>query len=357
MQDLPTPPMTELLPTDTPEHLRSAVTRAVKVLSAGDVVALPTETVYGLAADATREEALTRIFAAKGRPTTDPLIIHLPTRQSLHDYAEVPDEIYESVDLITRRLWPGPLTLVLPKRSIIPDLATAGLPSIAVRMSSNRVFKQVVKAFGKPLAAPSANRFGRVSATSATAVMDELDGRIPLVLDDGGSHFGLESTIVRIETGKKPGKPDLHVLRPGCLTKEDLRPYGRVLFDHTSQQLNKEEAAESPGTLESHYAPTTPLRLLDEPGDFQPVPGKTYALISYRGQEADGFLNLHEWQQVVILSPGSGKLPEAAVRFYFALRKADASGADEIISEPIPDRGLGTTMIDRLRRAAAASSR
>ncbi len=344
--------MTEILSTDTPENLRHAVERALATLAADDVVALPTETVYGLAANATSEKALKRIFEAKARPVTDPLIIHLPTRESLSDYVDVPEEISETIDLLTRRLWPGPLTLILPKRSAIPDLATAGSPNVAVRMSSNRVFRQVIKTFGKPLAAPSANRFGRVSTTSATAVMEELAGYIPLILDDGGSHFGMESTIVRVTNERKTGKPELRVLRPGALTKEDLRPFGRVYFDHGFQKTKSNEAAESPGTLESHYAPATPLRVLDKPEDFHPSDDKTYALISYRGQETDGFLPLHEWQNVIVLSPGSGKLPEAAVRFYFALRQADTCSVDEIIVEPIPDRGLGKAMNDRLRRAA-----
>jgi len=345
--------MTEILPTDNRDLLEQAVTRASELLHAGEVVALPTETVYGLAADATSEDALNRIFEAKGRPNTDPLIVHLPKRDMLHEVAAVPEEIAGAVETLTKKLWPGPLTLVLPKRDIIPDLATAGLPTVALRMSSNLVFKRVIRTFGKPLAAPSANRFGQITPTSASAVQEELGGRIPLILDDGGSHFGIESTIVRVEVGKKPHKPDLHVLRPGALTKDDLRPYGRVIYDHASQQVAKGEVAEAPGTMESHYSPQTPLRVLEDPESFEPEPGKTYALLSYRASPKEGCIDLHEWDEIVVLSPGSGKLPEAGVRFYFALRQADALGVDEIIAEPIPDRGMGTALIDRLRRAAS----
>lgn len=366
--------MTEILPTDTPDAMRQAIDRAVAVLASGDVVAMPTETVYGLAAEALSEGALEKIFEAKGRPTSDPLIIHLPTKDYLDEVCILPDdeEVAETIREMVAQLWPGPLTLLLPKRPCVPDLATAGLPTVAVRMSSHAVFRKVITALDRPLAAPSANLFGQITATSATAVMDELGGRIPLILDAGASHHGIESTIVKVVPGKK--KPDIIVLRPGALTKEDLRPFGKVYFEHDTYTGGgpkryiprtprpdpgapkpTPKAVEAPGMLESHYAPKTPLRVLSDPSDFQPEDGKSYALISYRGVVDDGYCELHEWDELMILSPGSGKMPEAAVRFYYVLREADLSGVDEIIAEPIPERAQGVALLDRLRRAAADS--
>ncbi len=336
------------LPTDLPELLNTAVDEAVRLLAAGEVVALPTETVYGLAADALNAEAVAKIFAAKERPAFDPLIVHVPHKKELDTVADIPEDIAETVKKLIDRFWPGPLTLILPKKPCVPDLVTAGLPTVAVRASNHLVFNRIARTFRRPLAAPSANRFGSISPTSAPAVEAELGGRIPLIVDDGACLHGLESTIVKVEAAKP--KTRLIILRPGPITIEDLKPFGKPIL---VKDLKNDTAPEAPGLLESHYAPKTPLRLLETPEDFIPEPGKKYALLSYRGDADDGFLDLHEWAQVHVLSPGKGKLPEAAVRFFFALRTLDAAGADEIVAEPIPDRGLGVAMLDRLRRAAA----
>jgi len=218
---------------------------------------------------------------------------------------------------------------------------------VAVRVSANPIFKRVAQALGRPLAAPSANRFGSISPTSASAVAAELDGRIPLILDGGACMHGLESTIIKVEAASP--KNLITILRPGPITAEDLKVYGKVMRVTRSVV---DEAAEAPGQLASHYAPRTPLRLLAKPSDFTPEPGKRYALLSYRGEEKDGFLNLADWLQVMILSPGKGKLPEAAVRFFYALRELDKLGADEIIAEPMHEHGMGAAMMDKLRRAA-----
>lgn len=343
---------TPILPTDQPPLMHHAVEEAVRLLQSGEVVALPTETVYGLAADALNPQAVAKIFEAKERPSFDPLIVHLPDKKLLDTVAEVPEDVKKVVVRLIERFWPGPLTLLLPKKPCVPDLVTAGLPTVAVRVSNNPVFKRVAQALNKPIAAPSANRFGSISPTSANAVLAELDGRIPLIVDGGACLHGLESTIIKVE----PGSPKalITVLRPGPITLEDLKLYARV------QRVTKtllDEASEAPGQLASHYAPRTPLRLLSKPSDFTPEEGKRYALMSYRGEEKDGYVDLADWEQMMILSPGNGKLPEAAVRFFYVLRELDKLGVDEIIAEPMLEHGMGAAMMDKLRRASVRTSR
>lgn len=339
--------VTAVLRTDEPPLMHQAVEEAVRLLREGEVVALPTETVYGLAANALDPVAVTKIFEAKERPTFDPLIVHLPRKDQIDLVAEVPQEIVHTVKQLTERFWPGPLTLLLPKKPVVPDIVTAGLPTVAVRVSSNGIFKRVIGAFDKPLAAPSANRFGSISPTSASAVLSELDGRIHLIVDAGASLYGLESTIIRIEPGTP--KPFITIVRPGPLTPDDLKPYGKVKVAIRSVI---DGPSDSPGQLASHYAPRTPLRLLSRPSDFIPEEGKSYALMSYRGEEKDGYLHLCDWEEVMMLSPGNGKLPEAAVRFFHVLRRLDELGVDEIIAEPLHEHGMGIAMMDKLRRAS-----
>ena len=197
----------------------SAVTRAVEQLRAGKLVALPTETVYGLAADALKPEAVAQIFAAKERPQFDPLIVHLPARDWVDRVVRIPPEDRNLVDQLMRRFWPGPFTLVLPRQPIVPDLVTAGLETVAVRMSAHPVFAQVVRGFDGPVAAPSANRFGRISPTTAQHVVEELHGRIPLIIDGGPTRLGLESTIVAVKQG------GISLLRQGSVTAEELSEY------------------------------------------------------------------------------------------------------------------------------------
>jgi L-threonylcarbamoyladenylate synthase len=338
---------TRILSTDEPQAYVQAVAEAVNLLQAGEVVALPTETVYGLAADALNANAVAKIFEVKERPSFDPLIVHLPHKKDLEDVADVPEDILPVVKKLAEKFWPGPLTMILPKKACVPDIVTAGMPTVAVRASMNRVFNKVARTFDRPLAAPSANKFGSISPTSAAAVKAELDGRISLILDDGASLHGVESTIIKIEASTP--KPRIIIMRPGPITQDDLKPYGVVVLLKNLKQENKPEA---PGLLESHYAPRTPLRLLESPEDFIPEEGKTYALLSYRGDADDGYADLTEWKGVHVLSPGKGKLVEAAVRLFYALRELDKVGADEIIAEPVPTQGVGLAVMDRLRRAS-----
>jgi len=341
---------TEIALTDTEPNTDETVRCAVSLLQAGEVVGLPTETVYGLAAAALDAEAVEKIFAAKERPHFDPLIVHLPHKNDIDRVAEAPEEVAKATRQLTETFWPGPLTIVLPRRSVVPDIVTGGLPTVAVRQVLHPVFHRILKHFGGPVAAPSANRFGRLSPTSAQAVVDQLDGRIPLVVDGGACARGLESTIVKLSPGKGP-KPVIEVLRPGPVTAEDLKRFGKVVFAEKNADV-EDSSPEAPGMLASHYAPGTPLRLVEDPAAFVPEEGKRYALLSYRGQEKDGFVGLHDWEEIGVLSPGSGRVAEAGIRFFHLVGWLDALGVDEIIAEPVPDRGIGKAILDKLRKAS-----
>lgn len=342
---------TEIATTDTELNTNDAVRSAVSALQAGDVVALPTETVYGLGADALNPKAVEKIFSTKERPHFDPLIIHVPHKTALYEVAEISAEVSKTVTQLVETFWPGALTLVLPRKPIIPDIVTGGLPTVAVRQVNHPIFLRIVKNFGGPIAAPSANLFGLLSPTSCQAVVDQLSGRIPLIVDGGACGQGLESTIVKIEPGEN--KPIIHVLRPGPVTEVELKKFGKVVFAEKNVDV-EESAPEAPGMLANHYAPReTPLRLLESPESFSPEEGKRYALLSYRGQSKDGYVDLHDWDEVSVLSPGSGRVAEAGIRFFHAMRQLDLLDVDEIIAEPVPDRGVGKAILDKLRKAAA----
>jgi len=329
------------------EDWREVVAQAVELLQQGEVVALPTETVYGLAADAFNAEAVAKIFEVKERPSFDPLIVHIGHKRDLDTIAEIPEELDEIVDQLVEAYWPGPLTLVLPKRPEIPDIVTAGLPTVAVRMSSHEVMRAVAKEL--PIAAPSANRYGRISPTSADAVMEELGGKIPLIVDGGACRDGLESTIIAPEMTDKG--PVLRLLRPGPIAREDLRKIAKVI----KPRRKKEDHIEAPGQMESHYAPTTPLLLVEKGGSFVPEEGKRYGLLSYRGEGNSSLVDLTDWAEIEMMSPGKGKLAEGGVRLFYCLRKLDAAGLDLIVAESVSETGVGVAIMDRLRRAASAT--
>ena len=327
------------------EDWREAVAEAVALLENGGLVALPTETVYGLAADAFDAEAVAKVFEVKERPSFDPLIVHIGHKRDLDIVANIPEELDEIVDELVSNYWPGPLTLVLPKKEDVPELVTSGLETVAVRMSAHEVMRAVAKEI--PVAAPSANRFGRISPTSADAVMEELGGKIPMVIDGGACRDGLESTIVAPEMSEKG--PVLRLLRPGPISREDLRKIAKVI----KPKKTKADHIEAPGQVESHYAPTTPLVVIDKPSDFVPEEGVKYGLLSYRGEGNSSLMEATDWAHVEIMSPGKGKLAEGAVRLFYCLRNLDAAGVDVIVSESVSETWIGVAMMDRLRRAAA----
>ena len=331
------------------EDWREAVAEAVALLEDGGVVALPTETVYGLAADAFNAEAVAKVFEVKERPFFDPLIVHIGYKRDLELVAKVPEELDEVVDELMATYWPGPLTLVLPKKEDVPDLVTSGLETVAVRMSSHEVMRAVAREI--PVAAPSANRFGRISPTSADAVMEELGRKIPMVIDGGACRDGLESTIIAPEMSEKG--PILRLLRPGPISREDLRKIAKVI----RPKKTKADHIEAPGQVESHYAPATPLVVIDKPADFVPEEGVKYGLLSYRGEGNSCLMEATDWAHVEIMSPGKGKLAEGAVRLFYCLRNLDAAGVDVIVSESVSETGIGVAMMDRLRRAAAGSKK
>jgi L-threonylcarbamoyladenylate synthase len=312
----------------------TATERAVELLRKGEIVALPTETVYGLAADALDPIAVAKIFEAKERPRFDPLIVHLPDRDWLGRTAKVSGGNRQLIEKLADRFWPGPLTIVLPKREIIPDIVTAGLDTIAVRISSHSVFAEIIGAFGRSLAAPSANRFGRVSPTTAQHVRDELDGRIPLIVDAGPTPHGIESTIVALQNGK------IQILRRGPVTTEQLFKFGEIDVVAPIGKISV------PGQLPAHYAPRTPLRLIEDAGSFSTEEHQRVGLLAWNPIKSE-----KDFAAVRCLS-GRQDFREAAANLFRYLRELDQSDLDLIVAERVPLRGLGAAIMDRLQRAA-----
>jgi len=308
---------------------------AVEQLRKGEIVALPTETVYGLAADALDLIAVAKIFEAKERPQFDPLIVHLPGRDWVEGVAAVRRGERELIEKLTDHFWPGPLTIVMPKREIVPDVVTAGLDTVAVRISSHPVFSEIALAFGKPLAAPSANRFGRLSPTTGQHVLDELDGRIPLVIDAGPTQHGLESTIIAVRENT------IEILRCGPLTKEELSIFGAKV-----DVVGSRDKISAPGQSPSHYAPKTPLQLIDDAESFASEKNQRIGLLAWHPREAE-----KRFAAVRRLSERQD-MREAAANFFRYLRELDALALDLIVAERVPLRGLGAAIMDRLQRAA-----
>lgn len=310
---------------------------AAEILKRGGLVAFPTETVYGLGADAFNARAVAKIFAVKGRPKFDPIIVHVA------DPAEA-EKLWREIPRLARKLmekfWPGPLTLVLPKRDIVPDIVTAGLPTVAVRMPSHPVAFSLIRAAETPVAAPSANRFGRLSPTHHEAVLEQLGESIDAVIAGGPTPVGIESTVISL--AEDPPR----LLRPGGTPIEAIL---ELVPDLRLEPPTGPSA--SPGTLPRHYRPLTPLFLL-EPG---PPEGRE-ALDRSRC----GFLAFQKaWQgfaHTEVLSP-QGDLVEAAANFFSLLRKLDKMGFAAIVAEPVPEEGLGLAIMDRLRRASSGRAR
>lgn len=310
------------------------VAEAIRFLQQGEPIALPTETVYGLAADALNPKAVARIFAVKNRPRFNPLIVHLPDREWLERVTRIPKNDEALIQKLVERFWPGPLTCVLPRQTIVPDIVTAGLETVAVRMSSHPAFAAISIAFKRPLSAPSANRFGHVSPTTAEHVLEELEGIIPLVIDGGPSTYGLESTIVSVQNGQ------IDILRSGPITKEELDSYGKTKIVEVGARVI------APGQLPAHYAPRTPLCLVDDATKFSAGPNERIGLLAWEYPDTNG-----KYAAVRHLSKRRD-LPEAATNLFRYLRELDALNLDLIVAELVPEEGLGLAIMDRLRRAA-----
>lgn len=322
---------TKILSAHTQEESTCAADAAAKLLREGEIVALPTETVYGLAGDALNPAAVAKIFEAKERPHFDPLIVHLPGLSWLEQIARIEPESRDLLQKLIGKFWPGPLTFVLPRKEIVPDLVTAGLETVAVRMSAHPVFAETIRECGRPLAAPSANRFGRISPTTAEHVREELEGRISMIVDAGPTQYGIESTIVAIHA------QELEILRRGAITDEELSEFGNV-------RVASDARLQAPGQLPSHYAPKKPLRLVEDAESFSPAPNERCALLAWKA--STNFRIVRQLSE-------NHDFREAAANLFRYLRELDAmSEVDFIIAEEVPNEGLGRAINDRLQRAA-----
>jgi L-threonylcarbamoyladenylate synthase len=348
------------------------ILQAGELLRQSHVIGMPTETVYGLAGNAFNEEAVTKIFSAKERPTFDPLIVHvsdsimnapsllealqtlgLVSRSSLSERAQ------QRAEILLRAFWPGPFTLVLPKTTAVPDLVTSGLETVAIRMPRHPIAQALLRAAGTPLAAPSANRFGRISPTCAKDVLQELDERIPVILDGGSCEVGLESTVLAINA-----EGDTLLLRPGGITAKEIQT---ALEDSDaakqihSQNTGKTSGFQSPGQLPSHYAPRKRLLMLPcEEWNKLPASGGTLGLLVITGnaEEKAATLNKLTGRTVIARSLSTtGDWHEAARNLFSTLRALDDSEAAELICEPcLHNEGLAFAIADRLKRASSATT-
>ncbi|QDU72752.1 L-threonylcarbamoyladenylate synthase [Mucisphaera calidilacus] len=333
------------------EATGGGVERASAALGRGELVGMPTETVYGLAADALNERAVARVFEAKGRPRFDPLIVHVGDAGAA---AGLVSEWPERARLLAERFWPGPLTLVLPKRGLVPDLVTAGLDSVAVRCPEHPVALGLIRAFGGPVAAPSANRFGGISPTAAEHVVSELGASVSLVLDGGPCGRGLESTVVGL-TGERAT-----LLRPGALAIELIEGVVGAL-ERVAASDNPSRPQVSPGRMDRHYAPRTPMLTFGAA-----VPDREIIVRAAGGADVPVALmtlgpghpaaGVYGWHEQVVLSE-TGDLTEVAAGLFAALRRLDEGSAGLIVAEhPIKASGLGPAIRDRLARGSMVQS-
>ena len=304
------------------------IDRAASLLRAGAVVAFPTETVYGLGANALDARAAARIFEIKARPSFDPLIVHVADETMLDSLVErVPD----TARALMNAFWPGPLTLVLRKRDVVPDLVTSGLATVAVRMPAHPVARALLAAAQIPLAAPSANPFGYLSPTRAEHVHKMLGENVEMILDGGQTQHGVESTIVMLE-------PVPTLLRPGAVPTEAIE----AVIGPLERTLSDEAKPLAPGRLPQHYAPRVPIRIVD-PANVPLNEREGAALLAMREE-------VHGYAHVRVLSR-SGDLVEAAAHFFEFLHELDTSGVTRIDAEAVPERGVGVAIMDRLQRA------
>lgn len=307
-----------------------ALAAAAELLRAGGIVAFPTETVYGLGAIFDNQRAVARVFEVKGRPRFDPVIVHVSGPEWLERLVrEVPGPARRLIE----RFWPGPLTLVLPRRPAVPDIVTAGLDTVAVRAPSHPVASRLIELTGAPLAAPSANRFGRLSPVDAGEVLRQLPEGPDAVLDGGRTPVGVESTVI----GFAAGRPVL--LRPGGLPVEEI--------ERVAGKVGREERAgrpRAPGQLPRHYAPEQPLLLVDRLEEVAPAERAGAAALAFRRRPLEGFLRVEALTE-------AGDLREAACNLFAALSRLARSGASRIYAEKVPEEGLGRAIMDRLRRA------
>lgn len=306
-----------------------SIKQAAEIIKKGGLVAFPTETVYGLGADALNPIAVAKIFEAKKRPSFNPLIMHIAKKDWLNRYTNYSDK---RIDKLVEKFWPGPLTLVLPKKENVPDIVTSGNPTVAIRMPNHEVALQLIDECGTPLAAPSANKFGHLSPTTAKHVYKYLGDKVDLILDGGKSAVGVESTIIQYYEN------NFYMLRFGGITKEDIEnEIGEIKSGKID--VNKPNA---PGQLPFHYSPNTPLHFYDEK---LLESGKKIGAVFFQKKKSN-------WNFAVekILSV-NGDLREAASNLFLYLHEMEKEGLDFILIEPVEEKGLGRAIMDRLRKA------
>ncbi|MCB0338661.1 MAG: threonylcarbamoyl-AMP synthase [Bdellovibrionales bacterium] len=323
----------------TPENIKFAA----RILQEGDLVGFPTETVYGLGANAYDEQAVRKIFQAKGRPFEDPLIVHVDSIDKIKEVAIVKDSSELEAKISQLQIfWPGPLSVILPKRHSIPDVVTAGRNTVAVRIPNHPVALELIRIADVPIAAPSANPFGYVSPTTAQHVHDNFGKSLRVILDGGSCTVGVESSVLDLTT--TPPK----LLRPGGATLEELQLVIGPIKSFTPTN-HKSDISLSPGLSDKHYSPRTKLLLYEDLSDD--LRGKKLGLIQFsrsRDVEAASF------QHKIVLSP-VGNLSEVAAKLYAAIRKLDLLGLDAIVVESCENKGIGRAIMDRLTRAACDS--
>jgi len=324
----------------------AVIADAAARLRAGEAVAFPTETVYGLGANALDPQAVARVFAIKDRPRFDPLIVHIAAATELASLVTDASAADPRVAALVERFWPGPLTLVLAKRPIVPGIVTSGLETVGVRMPDHPVALELIRAAGVPIAAPSANRFGGISPTRAAHVERQLGDRVGLIVDGGPCRVGVESTVLLVDEGSPV------LLRPGGVGLEAIEAViGPVTVPH-----HDEAKALSPGRSASHYAPTARV-VLASPDATPSSNGRRLGLLAATEEGRRAAERIGGPFAAVALLSREGDPVEMAARLFDALHELDATGVTEIVAQPVPEVGLGRAVMDRLRRAAAASGR
>ena len=313
------------------KNSKENIEKAVAEIIAGDIVAFPTETVYGLGADGLNPTAVAKIFEAKQRPSFNPLILHISSRDQLKELVNIEsDKVYKLINAF----WPGPLTLVLPKKEIVPDIVTAGNPTVAVRMPQHPIAKMLIEACGKPIAAPSANQFGFLSPTTAEHVEKQLGNKVNIILDGGKSNVGVESTIVEVKDNK------VWLLRPGGISLEQLREVCSSV-EVKETDTNKPNA---PGQLLHHYAPKIPMKFLSEI-TLNELDGKRVGGLFFKENKTKINFAYIEFLSEV------GDMREAAANLFFHLHNLEVKNLDLIVVEPIEEKELGIAIMDRLVKA------
>lgn len=310
---------------------KTNINKAVEVIKNGGLVAFPTETVYGLGADGLNPIAVAKIFEAKNRPTFNPLILHISSPEYLDKIAQINND---KVNLLIEKFWPGPLTLVMPKKDIVPKIVTAGNDTVAVRMPNNKVALELIDRCEVPIAAPSANVFGRLSPTTASHVSEQLGEKVNIILDGGKTTIGLESTIIKVND------EGFVLLRHGGIPIEEIQKVvGKI-----NQKVNENNNPQSPGQLPFHYSPCIPIYFIDEVNESKLKNKKLGGLFFSKDKT-----NFH-FSTIKILSP-TGNYYEAAANLFLYLHELESSNIDLILAEKIPEENLGKAIMDRLKRS------